>query len=146
MTIDPGWNSLEHYRAGKTGLVHYTDMPTQPWVYTINPLGYLWVRDLIEAVDTGFITMDFVRDHVERGFCRPSLLYQLEHRLDDGLLLPKTARALDDGFVAPYHALPAGGRTALRRAAAWLRRATRQAYQRTPLFTLEQKIREHLSR
>ncbi|HXE82881.1 MAG TPA: hypothetical protein VN513_06090 [Gemmatimonadales bacterium] len=145
-TIDPAWNSLEHYTAGKTGLVHYTDMPTQPWVYAGHPLGYLWVRDLLEAVDTGFISVDFVRDHVERGFIRPSLLYQLEHRLDDGLLLPKAARALDNGFVAPYHALPGGGRTALRRAAAWLRAATRRAYQRTPLFTLEQKLRERLSR
>ena len=144
-TIDPAWNSLEHYTAGKTALVHYTDMPTQPWVYTSNPLGYLWVRDLLEAVDTGFISMDFVRDHVERGFVRPSLLYQLEHRLDDGLLLPKSARALDAGFVAPYHALPSG-RTGLRRATAWLKAATRRAYQRTPLFTLEQKLRERLSR
>ena len=144
-TIDPAWNSLEHYAAGKTALVHYTDMPTQPWVYSSNPLGYLWVRDLLEAVAAGLISIDFVRDHVARGFVRPSLLYQLEHRLDDGLLLPKTARALDNGFVAPYHALPSG-RSPLRRAVAWLRAATRRAYQRTPLFTLEQRVRERLNR
>jgi hypothetical protein len=145
-TIDPAWNSLEHYAAGKTALVHYTDMPTQPWVFSGNPLGYLWVRDLLEAVDTGFLSIDFVRDHVARGFVRPSLLYQLEHRLDDGLLLPKAARALDDGFVAPYQSLPSGKRTGLRRVAAWLRAAVRRTYQRTPLFALERKLRERLSR
>src|SRR5881394_780918 len=30
--IDPRWNSLEQYREGETALLHYTDMPTQPWV------------------------------------------------------------------------------------------------------------------
>jgi hypothetical protein len=145
-TIDPEWNSLEHYSAGKTALLHYTDMPTQPWVFSAHPLGYLWVRDLLEAVDTGFLSIDYVRDHVERGFVRPSLLYQLEHRLEDGLLLPKTARALDDGFIGPYHSLPSARRTPLRRAAAWLRAAARQIYKRTPLVALEQKLRERLKR
>jgi hypothetical protein len=145
-TIDPAWNSLEHYTAGKTALVHYTDMPTQPWVFAAHPLGYLWVRDLLEAIDTGFLSLDYVRDHVERGFVRPSLLYQLEHRLDDGLLLPKPARALDASFVAPYQSLPSGRRNALRRAAAWLRAATRRVYERSPLFSLLQKVRERVNR
>ena len=146
VTIDPEWNSLERYTEGKTALLHYTDMPTQPWVVSSNPLGYLWVRDLLEAVDTGFLSIDFVRDQVERSFVRPSLLYQLEHRVDDPLLLPKAARALDDRFVAPYQSLPSGRRTGLRRVAAWLRAATRRAYERTPLFALERKLRERLDR
>lgn len=30
------WNSLECYEPGKTNLIHYTDMPTQPWVSANN--------------------------------------------------------------------------------------------------------------
>ena len=100
--ISPEWNSLEHYEEGKTALVHYTDMPTQPWVSRDNPLGYLWTRDLIEAIDSGFISNDYVRDHVTRGWVRPSLLFQIELRLEDTLELPREASSLDDTFVPPY--------------------------------------------
>jgi hypothetical protein len=100
--ISPNWNSLEYYREGQTALVHYTDMPTQPWVSRDNPLGYLWVRDLLEAIDDQFITVDFVKEHVAHGWVRPSLLYQIEHAADDSLLLPASARRMDFGFVPPY--------------------------------------------
>lgn len=100
--IGPEWNSLEYYEEGKTCLLHYTDMTIQPWVSRENPLGHLWVRDLIEAVDSGFIPLDYVKDHVARGWVRPSLLYQLEHRLEDSAVLPPEALALDDSFVPPY--------------------------------------------
>jgi hypothetical protein len=96
------WNRLEHYVEGDTGLVHYTDMETQPWVFADHPFGYLWCRDLLEAVKTGFITIDFVRQHTQCGHVRPSLLYQVEHGIDDPVLLPTKALALDRHFRAPY--------------------------------------------
>jgi hypothetical protein len=65
-------------------------------------LGYLWVRDLIEAVASGVIPLDYVQDHVTRGWVRPSLLYQIEYRIEDSALLPPEAIALDDLFVPPY--------------------------------------------
>lgn len=104
--ISPVWNSLEAYEPGRTALVHYTDMPTQPWVSRDNHIGHLWVRDLLEAIDSGFITKEYVQEHVARGWVRPSLVYQIEHRVVDPLLLPREARALDEGFVAPYEKLP----------------------------------------
>lgn len=100
--ISPNWNSLEYYEEGKTSLLHYTDMTIQPWVSRDNPLGYLWVRDLVEAVASGFVPLDYVRDHVTRGWVRPSLLYQIEHRIEDSGQLPPEALALDDSFVPPY--------------------------------------------
>ena len=103
--ISPVWNSLEHYEEGRTALLHYTDMPTQPWVSLQNPFGHVWVRDLFEAIDSGFITLDYVRDHVARGGVRPSLVYQIEHRIEDCLHLPLKACALDARFVAPYESL-----------------------------------------
>jgi hypothetical protein len=100
--IDPSWNSLERYIAGETGLLHYTDMPTQPWVSLNNPNGSIWVRDLIAAVDSGFISRHYVEEHVRAGFVRPSLLYQLDHRVEWSEQLTKEARALDARFVPPY--------------------------------------------
>ncbi len=120
--ISPVWNSLERYEDGRTALVHYTDMPTQPWVSRDNPLCYLWVRDLLEAIDSGFISLDYVRDHVKRGWVRPSLVYQIEHRIEDSLLLSRKARALDESFAAPYATIPhAAMRPARRRDLFWLK-------------------------
>jgi hypothetical protein len=100
--IDPSWNSLERYVEGETALLHYTDMPTQPWVSIRNRNGRLWVADLRRAVETGFLSRAYLEEHVQRGFVRPSLLYQLDHRVDDPTQLPKEARALDRDFIAPY--------------------------------------------
>lgn len=100
--LDSRWNSLEHYEPGRTALLHYTDMATQPWVSRDNPLGYLWTRDLIEAVNAGYIEIDYVRRHVELGYVRPSLFYQVAHQIEDTASLPAKAVALDDSFVAPY--------------------------------------------
>ncbi len=107
--IDPSWNSLERYVEGETGLLHYTDMPTQPWLSVENPNGYLWMRDLRQAMEKGFIPRAFVEDHVRQGFVRPSLLYQLDHDLEDAKQLPAKARKLDVDFVPPYKRLEASG-------------------------------------
>ncbi len=108
--IDPSWNSLERYVPGKTGLLHYTDMPTQPWVAVDNRNGFLWVRDLRQAVEQGIISREYVEAQVRQGFVRPSLLYQLDHGLDDATQLPKNARGLDAEFVPPYKRMEVGAR------------------------------------
>ena len=112
--IDPSWNSLERYVPGETALLHYTDMPTQPWVSLDNPNGFIWVRDLIAAVDAGFISRAYVEEHGKLGFVRPSLLYQLDHRIERSEQLPREARALDAEFIPPYKRMEAaGGRAGL---------------------------------
>ncbi len=129
------WNELEHYREGETALLHYTDMPTQPWVNADHPLGYLWCGDLLAAVQDGFVATAYVRDHVERGWVRPSLLYQIEHGIRDPLLLPGHVRRRDRREFVPPLYFPGGLRAAagygvtgrggmrmfLFRAYAWLR-------------------------
>ena len=104
--IDPMWNSLERYHVGETALLHYTDMDTQPWVSKDNPLGYLWMRDLFEAIDNGHISMNFIREQLGKGYIRPSLLYQIERRIEDSLLLLREAKILDKEFSAPYWSHP----------------------------------------
>jgi hypothetical protein len=121
--IDPSWNSLERYVPGETGLLHYTDMPTQPWISLDNRNGSIWVRDLIAAVDAGFIPREYVEEHVRLGFVRPSLLYQLDHQAQHSEQLPGDARALDARFIPPYKLMEsAAGRGMMGRVHGLLRR------------------------
>jgi hypothetical protein len=133
-TIDPSWNSLERYDAGRTSLLHYTDMTRQPWVSRDNPLGNLWVRDLIEAIDRGFLPRELVEAHIHEGHLRPSLGFQLDHRVEQTAALPAAAVALDADFIPPYKRMGAhaGERTPglLQRGRGLLRRV----YERTPFF------------
>jgi len=104
--IDPAWNSLERYQPEQTALLHYTDMDRQPWVSTRNPHGHLWVEALLQAIAGGFIDEALVREHVERGWVRPSLLWQVRRRKARlGPLQRARARFLDRKFVAPYRQL-----------------------------------------
>ncbi|NJS16812.1 MAG: hypothetical protein HC787_07995 [Nostocaceae cyanobacterium CSU_2_110] len=50
------WNDLERYREGETALTHYTDMPSQPWLKTHNPLAWIWCQELFNAIADGFIS------------------------------------------------------------------------------------------
>ncbi|MFN2565741.1 MAG: hypothetical protein ABR499_12155 [Gemmatimonadaceae bacterium] len=142
--IDPHWNSLERYEEGRTSLLHYTDMNRQPWISPDNKLNYLWTRDLCEAIDRGVIARDYVASEVAAGNVRPSLLYQVDHRVEDTALLPKPARALDAGFVPP-HRRDAGALASMRVNPIRVARAVlRSLYQRTFFPDLERRIRRYV--
>jgi len=144
--LDPTWNSLERYSDGETALLHFTDMNTQPWVSRENPLGYLWVRYLFEAIDTGFISIDFLKQHVMQGYVRPSLLYQVEHHIDDSFLLPKEARLLDKDFVAPYCLIVNHEGSPWLHPTKLLRAAARHYYHKSPALWLHRRFHDWLSR
>ncbi len=144
-TIPAHWNSLESYREGSTSLLHYTDMDTQPWVYAGNSNGTLWVQDLIEAVDAGFISADYVREHVSRGWVRPSLIWQLQHHEPEGLFLPRSARLLDKEFRPPYFSMP-GHNVSARKLKASPAAIARALYRRSPLFALNRRIAARIRR
>ena len=100
--IEREWNSLEHYEAGKTKLLHYTDMSRQPWLFTTNPLAPIWIKDLAEAIASGFISWSDVREDILKGNSRPSLWYQLKRGIFDPKDLPGYIKRLDRFFVAPH--------------------------------------------
>lgn len=100
--IPAEWNSLESFKEKQTKLLHYTDMDTQPWIHSKHPLGYIWCRDLFEAIKEGFIDVAMLDEHIEKGWVRPSLRYQLDHNIEDPLLLPREARAMDDRYAPPF--------------------------------------------
>ena len=106
--IPSDWNSLERFEAGKTALLHYTDMNTQPWVSTENPLGDLWIACLRRAMQAGFVTRDDLIREIAAGHVRPSLLAQIDVEVDDSIALPGSIRGLDHGFVAPFRSIRSG--------------------------------------
>ena len=71
------WNSLEKYVAGETALLHYTDMPKQPYVSRKNRNGALWIEAFREAVREGFLTEREIQAAVRKEFVRPTLLSDL---------------------------------------------------------------------
>ncbi len=100
--IPKEWNCLEWYKEGVTALWHCTDMETQPWVSRKNPHCNIWMQDLFDALDDGVVSMDYIQEHINKSWIRPSLMYQIEHRILDSLTLPKEAIKLDAGYIAPY--------------------------------------------
>jgi len=145
-TIPATWNSLESYREGETALLHYTDMDTQPWVYADHSYGYLWVRDLIEAVDNGFVSLEEVRTHAANGWVRPSLVWQVENRHEDGALMPRKARVLDKGFRPPFFAARRQPASPWVHGQRWTRAALSALYRRTPFFKLRRRLSARSSR
>ena len=101
--IPRSWNSLEQYRPGETALLHFTHVPTQPWLSTGNPLGSLWCQLLLEALDEGALTAALVREHIAKGHLRPSLSWQIDRRVTDPREIPRRIRStLDGAFTIPY--------------------------------------------
>jgi hypothetical protein len=140
--IDPTWNSLERYEAGSTSLLHYTDMTRQPWISRENPLGRLWVEELIEAVEGGFLDRALVEAHVREGHLRPSLLYQLDQRQGDTAGLPDSAVALDARFVPPYKRMGSHAGEGLPGLLRRTRGLLRRVYERTPFFRGNRRLRK----
>lgn len=67
------WNSLEHFEEGRTKLIHYTDMPTQPWVSNQNKHGEIWYAELRRAVADGFVTIAEIHAEIDKGHVSPLL-------------------------------------------------------------------------
>ncbi|WP_091739972.1 hypothetical protein [Phenylobacterium immobile] len=90
------WNSLEQYDPGRTCLLHYTDMDTQPWV-TWNRNGGLWLAALRDALDEGYISRAEVDEAVANGHVSPQLPVWL------GLAETVSDEVAAALWVAPYH-------------------------------------------
>ncbi|MDX1670273.1 MAG: glycosyltransferase, partial [Limnobacter sp.] len=101
-SISENWNSLENYVEGQTALLHYTDMNKQPWLSRKNKFGHIWVRALIDAIEDGYINIDMVVEHVQKGWIRPSLLRQVKSKRPKILRYSPIAMFLDRNFVPPH--------------------------------------------
>lgn len=114
-SLPAGWNDLERYSSGQTGssttsqtsrqtaLLHYTDMPRQPWLSTVNPLCELWCQTLLEAIATRAISRKTVCDAIDRGWVRPSLLAQIDSGIANPQNLPHQVIETDRKIFTPPH-------------------------------------------
>lgn len=93
--IDAAWDCPDRFEEGVTGLLRYAAAERQPWISLAHELGALWVADLIEAVELGFISLELVEQQVASGHVRPSLLWQVAHRAADPRTVPDAERACD---------------------------------------------------
>jgi lipopolysaccharide biosynthesis glycosyltransferase len=73
------WNTLERYEAGTTKLVHYTQVPTQPWKNGQNPLRELWLEAFREALAASAFDPELVVRGIEGGHIDPALHAELSH-------------------------------------------------------------------
>ncbi len=81
-TLSSDWNALEYFEPGKTKLLHYTVVPTQPWLSNDNPLEHLWTRQFAEALAAGAIAAEDVQQAIVKGYIKPSLAACLSIRED----------------------------------------------------------------
>lgn len=103
--IPPEWNALDLYSPGKTGLLHYTHMETQPWVSRRHRHGGLWVAYLRDAIADGEVSLDEVAEAVGQGFFRPSLLRQVQLPQEKWATFNLLAGPLLDRGYKPHRAL-----------------------------------------
>lgn len=54
--IPPEWNSLENYSRGRTKLLHFTNVPSQPWRTRENQHYALWLDELVDAIEKGIVS------------------------------------------------------------------------------------------
>lgn len=144
--IPAEWNSLESYSVNQTRLLHYTDMDTQPWVYTNNPNGYLWCQDLFEAIRDGYIDASLLDEHIAKGWVRPSLRYQFDQGIVDPMLLPRGAAKSDADFLAPFLGIHAHRAKPWQSLRGLLIAFSRRIYLRTPLPRFVRKFRTYVHR
>ncbi len=76
-SIPRRWNSMDYWDK-TSGLLHYTNVPTQPWVDTSNPYGFVWVDNVKRMIKESKIAFSFMEDQVKKGYFRPSLLQELQ--------------------------------------------------------------------
>lgn len=94
------WNSLERYEEGRTRVLHFTAMSSQPWLSRKNPLASIWIGLLIEAVEAAAISLDYVEECARRRWIRPSLVWQVRRGEKDVAQIPRHVAWRDRSFLA----------------------------------------------
>lgn len=100
-SIPADWNRLEHYTP-TTGLLHFTIMPTQPWVSARNPLGHLWIEEVRRMIREGVLGVARIQQEIDLGFFRPSLMMEIEEGPANGTDDPRIAHLEEIDRLAGY--------------------------------------------
>lgn len=105
-SIPPEWNTLDNYERGVTGLIHFTNMNTQPWLKANHPCAEVWINHLREAIQDNFISEEDIVLQVELGNVRPGILNELgfsSSRNDENFVPPHLKSTNDAQVDDPGH-------------------------------------------
>lgn len=90
--LPPEWNALDVCPAG-TKIVHLTDLSMQPWRYSHHPLLALWREHLVDAIRSGRVNAEMLRNQHGLGKLSWSTL-QLGLSMQGGRPGPAGLRAI----------------------------------------------------
>ena len=68
------FNDLDHYAPGRTKILHYTDLPNQPWKKPGHPYESVFRRALREAYAAGAVRLETVQTAVDEGHVHSSMV------------------------------------------------------------------------
>lgn len=77
------WNAMDYWDSSVC-LLHYTNVPSQPWVATFNSYGYVWVDQVKRLIKEQKIALDYMIAQIRHEYFRPSLLAELEGETNHG--------------------------------------------------------------
>jgi lipopolysaccharide biosynthesis glycosyltransferase len=82
--LDPLWNDFDHYDE-KTRLIHYTNVPTQPWKREGHPFRGAFLSELDTCLKEGSLTRQQVEEEIAKKHIYPTLLEDMEEYMRIGL-------------------------------------------------------------
>ncbi len=71
--LEEKWNGLEAADE-TTKILHYTNVPTQPWKVPGNPLAPIFLRELRQTLDDQVVTREAVEAEIAKGHLYPDIL------------------------------------------------------------------------
>lgn len=82
-TIPRKWNAMDFWDEN-VHLLHFTNVPTQPWVSVDNPYGHVWVGTLKRLIEQSKIEASYIYEQIVKGYFRPSLRFELQGEINLG--------------------------------------------------------------
>lgn len=71
------WNHLDQADA-KTKIIHYTNVPMQPWKRSGHPYGSIFLKELKAAIENDEIPLDAVELEIKHGHIYPDILKDMK--------------------------------------------------------------------
>jgi len=75
--LEEKWNHLDHFD-NTTKIIHYTNVPTQPWKKGGHPNRHVFLKEMKAALDDKIITVEDVKREIAAGHIYPAILEDME--------------------------------------------------------------------
>lgn len=72
--LPAAFNDLDHFEAGRTKIIHYTNLPNQPWKKTGHRCEHVFRQALREAYDAGAVSLSMVQADIAQGHVHPGMI------------------------------------------------------------------------